>query len=107
GAVGTVHIGYLDQIDDQFSVTGGSWNYARLFGAGTRSLGDGRLLAGIELVHYDGPWDPGQDVRKMNAVLRYSEGEATEGWSATAMYYGGQWNNTTPHTRRGMDPPHM
>jgi len=106
-AVASVHIGYLNETDDQFSVTGGSFNYERLFGAATRNFMSGRVLGGLELVHYDGPWTHGDDVRKINAVLRYSEGEEREGWSVTGMYYRGLWNATTDQPERAMDPAYM
>jgi len=106
-AVASVHIGYLDEIDDQFSVAGGSFNYERMFGAATRSFMNGRVLGGLEIVHYDGPWTHPDDVRKINAVLRYSEGEAREGWSVTGMYYRGLWNATTDQPERATDPAYM
>ena len=106
-AVGSVHIGYLDEIPDQVSATGGSWSYERLFGAGTRDFMNGRVLGAMELIHYDGPWTSPDNVRKVNAVLRYSEGEAREGWSATAMYYRDLWNATTDQPERAMDPAYM
>ena len=103
-SVAAIHIGYLDEIDDQMVATGGSFNYERLFGAATRDFMSGRVLGGVELVHYDGPWTHAEDVRKLNAVLRYSEGEAREGWSATAMYYRGLWHATTDQPERATDP---
>jgi len=106
-SVASVHIGYLDEIADQVSATAGSWSYQRLFGAATRDFLNGRVLSGIELVHYDGPWDHPDNVRKINAVLRYSEGEAREGFSVTAMYYRGLWNATTDQPERAMDPAYM
>ena len=106
-SVAAVHIGYLDEIQDQASVTGGSFNYERLFGAATRDFLNGRVLGGLELVHYDGPWTHPDGVRKINAVLRYSEGEAREGWSLTGMYYRGLWNATTDQPERAMDPAYM
>jgi hypothetical protein len=101
-SVGAVHIGYLDQIDDQASATVGSFSYQRLFTAGTRDLMNGRILAGLELVHYDGPWTHPDDVRKINAVFRYSQGEATDGLSVTGMYYRGLWNATTDQPERAI-----
>jgi len=106
-SVAAVHIGYLDEIQDQASVTGGSWNYERLFGAATREFMSGRVMAGLELVHYDGPWTHPDGVRKVNAVLRYSQGEEHEGWSLTGMYYRGLWNATTDQPERAMDPAYM
>ena len=103
-SVASVHIGYLDEIEDQATVTGGSFSYERLFTAGTREVMNGRILGGLELVHYDGPWTHPDNVRKLNAVLRYSEGEAREGFSITGMYYRGLWNATTDQPVRAMDP---
>jgi hypothetical protein len=106
-SVAAVHIGYLDEIQDQAAITVGSWSYERLFGAATREFMSGRILGGLELVHYDGPWTSPDDVRKVNAVLRYSEGEAREGWSITGMYYRGLWKATTDQPERAMDPTYM
>ena len=97
----------MDEIPDQASVTGGSWSYERLFGAATRDFMNGHILSALELVHYDGPWTHPDNVRKINAVLRYSEGEAREGYSITAMYYRGLWNATTDQPERAMDPAYM
>jgi hypothetical protein len=106
-SVASVHIGYLDDIADQVTVTGGSFSYQRLFGAATRPFMSGRVMGGLELVHYDGPWTHPDNVRKINAVLRYSEGEVREGWSLTGMYYRGLWNATTDQPERAMDPAYM
>jgi hypothetical protein len=101
-SVGAVHIGYLNEIPDQASATVGTFGYQRLFGAGTRDVMAGRVLGALELIHYDGPWTHHDDVRKVNAVLRYSQGEASEGFSVTAMYYRGLWNATTDQPERAV-----
>ena len=41
---------------------------------------------------YDGPWATPEDVRKFSGLLRYSQGTATDGFSATAMGYANNWN---------------
>src|SRR5258706_7103001 len=101
-SVAAVHIGYLNEIDNQASATVGTLGYQRLFTAGTEDVLNGRVLGALELVHYDGPWSHHDDVRKVNAVLRYSEGEAREGWSLTGMYYRGLGNATTDQPERAM-----
>jgi len=95
GAVGSVHVGYRDTIADQVSATVGTRGFQRIFSAGNESIGDGKLLAAVELQHYDGPFITPDDARKENAVLRYSEGDAQNGCSVTAMYYHQIWTNTT------------
>jgi hypothetical protein len=60
-------------------------------------LNDGNLLGALELQHYDGPWTTPGDQRKINAVLRYSEGDSQNGYSLTGSFYHGQWNNRHVH----------
>ena len=95
GAVGSVRIGYRDTIEDQVSATVGTLGFQRILGAGSRPLGAGTLLGAVELQHYDGPLDTPDDARKENAVLRYSQGDETNGYSITGMYYHQLWTNTT------------
>jgi outer membrane receptor protein involved in Fe transport len=101
-SVGTVDIGYLNRIDNQVNVTMGTMGFERLFTAGSRDMGAGTLLGALELQHYDGPWDSPDNQRKMNAVMRYSSGDPDDGYSLTAMYYGGLWNATTDQPVRAI-----
>ena len=101
-SVGAVHIGYLNEIPNQASATVGTFGYQRLFTAGTEDVMAGRVLGALELVHYDGPWAHHDDVKKLNAVLRYSKGEASEGYSLTAMFYRGVWSATTDQPERAV-----
>ena len=95
GAVGSVRADYRNTIADQVSVGAGTLGFQRLFAAGSDALGAGNLLGAVEAQHYDGPFDNPDDQRKENAVLRYSEGDAHNGYSLTGMYYHDLWNNTT------------
>jgi outer membrane cobalamin receptor len=101
-SVGAVHIGYLNEIPDLASATVGTFGYQRLYAGGTRDMLGGRTLGAMELVHYDGPWTSHDDVRKVNAVLRYSQGEVSDGFSVTGMYYRGLWNATTDQPERAV-----
>jgi outer membrane receptor protein involved in Fe transport len=95
GAVGSVRVRYRDTIADQISATIGTLGFERIFAAGSEALGDGHLLAAAEVQHYDGPSQTPDDARKENMVLRYSQGDEHNGYSATAMYYHQLWTNTT------------
>ena len=95
GAVGSVHVGYRDVIDDQVSLTIGTRSFQRVFGSGTVDVGDGHLLAAVEVQHYDGPGVVPDDARKESAVLRYSSGDEQNGYSITAMAYHNLWTNNT------------
>lgn len=95
GAVGSVDMSLRDTIADQVSTTAGTFDFERIFSAGSQSLGSGNLLTAVEFQHYDGPFVRPDDQRKENAVLRYSEGDEHDGYSVTVMGYHGLWTNTT------------
>lgn len=95
GAVGSISVDYRDTIPDQLAVTAGMYGFQRIFASGSQDLGDGHLLAAVELQHYDGPFETPDDQRKENVVLRYSEGDEDAGYSLTGMLYHGLWTNNT------------
>jgi outer membrane receptor protein involved in Fe transport len=102
-SVGSVHFNYLDTLTPQVSYTEGSLGYERFFGGGSVALGDGGLLGALEWQHYNGPWVNPDELHKINAVLRYSAGDKTDGYSLTAMYYHGEWNATTDQPERAIE----
>jgi outer membrane receptor protein involved in Fe transport len=95
GAVGSVRVNYRDTIPDQLAATLGTLGFQRLLTAGSEAFGPGNVLAGMEIQHYDGPFVTPDEARKENFVLRYSEGDESDGYSLTAMYYHQLWTNTT------------
>jgi hypothetical protein len=95
GGVGSVRVNYRDVIPDQLSATAGTLGFQRLLGAGSAPWGRGQLTAALEVQHYDGPFATADDARKENAVLRYTEGDATSGYSVAAMLYHQLWTSTT------------
>jgi hypothetical protein len=101
-SVGSVHINYLDALTPQVSYTEGTLGYERFFGGGSIGLGPGELLGALEWQHYNGPWVNPDELHKINAVLRYSGGDRTDGYSLTAMYYHGLWNATTDQPERAI-----
>jgi hypothetical protein len=101
-SVGAVHMGYLNTIPDQISVAGGPEGFERLFSGATTALGAGNLLGALELQHYDGPWVTPGDQRKINALLRYSEGNSENGYSLTASFYHALWNAQTDQPERAL-----
>jgi len=102
-SVGSVHINYLDTLAPQVSFTDGTLGYERFFGGGSVDVGAGRLLGAIEWQHYNGPWVNPDELHKINAVLRYSVGDSTDGFSVTAMHYHGMWNSTTDQPQRAIE----
>jgi outer membrane receptor protein involved in Fe transport len=103
GAVGSEHLKLLDDIPNQVSTSIGTAGDEELFGAGTLHFDDGsRLLGGAEISHLDGPWDPGENYRKIALAGRYSSGKEDDGYSLTALYYKAQGRNITDQPQRAI-----
>jgi hypothetical protein len=102
GAVGSVRIDYRDSIADQVALSAGTFGFQRVFTAGTQSLGAGQLLAAAEMQHYDGPFVTPDDARKENLVVRYTQGDAHDGYALTGMLYHQLWTNTTDIPERAI-----
>jgi hypothetical protein len=99
---GSVHIGFIDTIDKTIlQTTIGSFGYERVFGMGAAKAGSGTLLFAGETAFYNGPWANPDEVRKLNAMLRYSQGAAEDGFSVTAQAYSNRWNSTDQVPLRG------
>ena len=103
-SAGTVDIDYLTRLPKNLAeITFGSFGYRRGVAAGTTAVGAGTLLAAIEGTGYNGPWDVPDNVRKINGVLRYSQGTATDGFTLSAMAYSNGWNATDQVAQRAID----
>ncbi len=103
-SAGAAHIDYFRRMDSNLAqVTLGEHGYARSLLAGSPAVGNGHLLYGLEWFHNDGPWQVPENYRKLNGVLRYSEGTANDGFSVTAMAYRGQWTSTDQVAQRAID----
>src|SRR6185503_15601951 len=104
GSAGSVAIDYVNKLPKNIAeLTFGSFAYRRALAAGSTAVGMGTLLAAFEGVAYDGPWDVPDNVRKLNGVLRYSQGTATDGFSLSAMAYSNGWNSTDQVAQRAID----
>ena len=104
GSAGSVEIDYLNKLPKNIAeMTIGSFGYHRGLAAGSTAVGAGTLLAAIEGVKYNGPWDVPDNVRKINGVMRYSQGTATDGLTLTAMAYSNAWNSTDQVAQRAID----
>ena len=92
---GDLHLSLRDSVAKNIvSATVGSFGYDRFLTLGSTALGGGSLLYAGEFNTYDGPWVTAEDVRKFSGLLRYSQGTATNGFSATAMAYTNNWNSS-------------
>ena len=103
GSAGNLHIGLLDAVKMTIAqVTIGSFGYERLFAMGSAKLSAGNLFVATEVATYDGPWVNPDDMRKLNGMLRYSQGTALDGISITGMAYSNRWNSTDQVPERGI-----
>ncbi|WP_409364759.1 TonB-dependent receptor plug domain-containing protein [Bradyrhizobium sp. JYMT SZCCT0428] len=103
-SAGSVEIDYLTRLPKNLAeLTVGSFGYRRGVAAGSVAVGAGTLLSAIEGVKYNGPWDVPDDVRKINGVMRYSQGTVTDGLTLTAMAYSNAWNSTDQVAQRAID----
>src|SRR5262245_24802130 len=103
-SAGSVAIDYVNKLPKNIAeMTFGSFGYRRALAAGSTAVGEGTLLAAIEGTKYNGPWDVPDNIRKINGVLRYSQGTATDGFTLTGMAYSNGWNATDQVAQRAID----
>jgi opacity protein-like surface antigen/outer membrane receptor protein involved in Fe transport len=94
-SAGALNISLRDSVDRNIqSITAGSFGYTRLLSLGSVKAGDGSLLYAGEFDTENGPWVTAEDVRKFSGLARYTQGTATDGFSATALAYANSWNAT-------------
>ncbi len=94
-AAGSANISYKNVLERPLlSVSMGGQGWGRVFGAVSPQVGAGNVLMALELSTNDGPWERPDDMRKVNAVVRYSQGDLQNGFSVTGMGYSADWNAT-------------
>jgi outer membrane receptor protein involved in Fe transport len=81
----------------------GTFGFGRALFAASPKLRAGHLLVAAETSTNSGPWTTPDSYRKFNGVLRYSQGDNTNGFSITAMGYRGRWNATEASPQRAID----
>jgi hypothetical protein len=101
---GSASLDYFSVLDAPFAeLTLGSHNFKRLLAAGSHTRQDQTWLGAIEIEGNDGPWDVAENLKKVNAVLRYSQGSPTRGFSLTGMAYKSRWTATDQVPQRLID----
>lgn len=103
-SAGTASVLYADKLEQGLLSAGiGQNGYRRMLLADSPKLGNGNLLYAFEAFRNDGPFVHPDDYRKLNGVLRYSEGNTANGFNVTAMAYRGKWNATDQIPKRAVD----
>ncbi|MEJ1958566.1 MAG: TonB-dependent receptor [Nitrosomonadales bacterium] len=108
-SAGSADIHYRKSLDHNLAdLTVGSFKYERALLAGSTvlsSLGQSTnnsvfsntgptLLGAVELQHEDGPWTTPENLQKVNALARLSDGNIANGWSLDGIHYNATWNST-------------
>src|SRR5467141_2894457 len=103
-SAGAADIDYYTKMPKGIASLGlGSNGYRRAMAANSFDAGPGHLLYGFELFHNDGPWVNPEDYRRLNGVLRFSEGTNSDGYTVSLMGYHGKWNATDQIPQRAVD----
>ena len=82
---------------------GGAERFGRVLAAASSAIGQGRLLAALDVQHNDGPWERPDGFRKVNGLVRYSRGDTQNGFALTGMGYRGVWDSTDQIPSRAVD----
>ncbi|ADU38770.1 TonB-dependent receptor [Variovorax paradoxus] len=101
---GSASLDYFSVLDAPFAeLTLGANNFKRLLAAGSQTREDQTWLGAIEIEGNNGPWDVPENLRKVSAVARYSQGSPTRGFSVTGMAYKSRWTSTDQVPERLID----
>lgn len=94
-ATGTARFQVADSLDHgQLTTTVGEDGYDRIMLADSVQAGPGEVLYAGEVQRYDGPWTQlDEDVRKRNALLRYSQPLGGGRGHVMLMGYRNTWNS--------------
>jgi hypothetical protein len=104
-SAGAIYLDIVDRLDKNFAqIEYGSFGHQRMVTGASVPVGPtGTLLAAGEVVRFDGPWERSDDLRKLNGVLRYSQGSYLNGFAITGMAYSGSWHATDQIPQRAVD----
>jgi len=102
-SAGAEDIFYASELpSDLLLGTIGSFDYERALATGSPRLGEGRLLAALEVMHEDGPWQVPENYLKLNGVLRYTHPLWGGTLSLLGMGYSASWNATNQVAERAI-----
>ncbi|MGJ0622539.1 MAG: TonB-dependent receptor [Methylocystis sp.] len=95
-SAGSIYMQYKDKIDKGFyQLTGGSFAYGRALAvAPYQDFAGGSAYGAVEAQYYNGPWERGDNLRRINSVLRWARGTQEDGASVTFMGYANRWYAT-------------
>ena len=103
-SAGALNVTYANSLPQGIASIGlGSNGFVRTLLADSPKVGDGNLLYAVELFKNNGPFTVGDDYRRRNAVLRYSQGTEANGFNVSLMAYYAKWHSTDQIPKRAVD----
>ena len=103
-SAGAASISYVNALERPLvRAAAGGDGFARTVAAASPRVGNGNLLVGVEAGHNNGPWDTPERYRRLNGVVRYSEGDTRNGFSITGLGYNAHWTATDQIAQRALD----
>ncbi|HEX8254440.1 MAG TPA: TonB-dependent receptor [Thermoanaerobaculia bacterium] len=103
-SAGAVNVNYLNLLERPVALAQvGMFGYRRALVAASPRAGSGYVLFALEATQNRGPWVQPDDYRRLNGVLRYSNGGQHGGFSITAMSYDARWRATDQIPTRAVD----
>ena len=103
GGVGAIHMRLRNALNPQFALSAGTLGDGEAFLGGSIGLRElQNVLAAFDLSHVDGPFTHPDNFRKVASELRWSQGDAANGDSLTALYYRGEGRNATDQPLRAI-----
>ena len=104
-SAGSIYLDVADKLEKNFAqVEVGSFGHRRAVAGTSAPVGlAGTVLVAGEIVNFDGPWDRPDDLRRLNGVMRYSNGSYDNGFALTAMAYSGHWFSTDQIPSRAVE----
>jgi hypothetical protein len=92
---GAADLRYRRDVDGGLAVLeAGENGFLRTVAAVSPQVGAGALLFAGEYTRADGPWTLDEQLRKLNAVVKYSRGDRSDGFALTAAAYDGEGKAT-------------
>ena len=93
-SAGSTQISTMHALISGFAVLNiGQDDYLRAVVADTVEWNEGTLLAAGETQSYDGPWDIGEDLKKINALVKYNRRTEVSSLSLSFMGYDSSWDS--------------
>ncbi|MGL4576534.1 MAG: TonB-dependent receptor [Burkholderiaceae bacterium] len=103
-AAGAVHVDYVSRLDAPFAkLELGQRGYRQLLAAGSAPVGGGDFLFAAQSTRNNGPWNVPEQLRKNDALLRFTRAGDTVNIDIAAQLYEARWNATDQVAERAVD----